>query len=76
VLYLLLYTEHQTILQVQNTLMILLRAGLTYSIGGLMYAMHWPNVAPSLFGYHEAFHICVIMASAFMYTAVKHAILQ
>lgn len=57
-------------------MIILLRAGLTYSIGGLMYAMHWPNVAPSLFGYHEAFHICVIMASAFMYTAVKHAILQ
>ncbi|KAI8111766.1 hypothetical protein M9435_004265 [Picochlorum sp. BPE23] len=54
----------------------LVAGGLTYSIGGLMYAMHWPNVAPSLFGYHEAFHICVIMASAFMYTAVKHAILQ
>lgn len=56
--------------------MLLLRAGLTYSIGGLMYAMHWPNVVPSLFGYHEAFHICVIAASAFMYTAVKHAVLQ
>ncbi len=51
-------------------------AGLTYSFGGLMYAMHWPNVVPSLFGYHEAFHICVIVASAFMHTAVTHAVAQ
>src|SRR6185437_15699288 len=32
--------------------------GLLYSIGGIMYALHWPDPWPTTFGYHEFFHAC------------------
>ncbi|AFZ81062.1 hypothetical protein BEWA_004700 [Theileria equi strain WA] len=33
---------------------------LSYGLGGLMYAYHFPEIAPGIFGYHEMFHLfCV-----------------
>ena len=37
--------------------------GFLYTIGGLIYAFRWPDPAPNVFGYHEIFHACVVVAA-------------
>jgi hemolysin III len=57
-------------------LLLLLAAGLLYSLGAVAYAMRRPALAPSWFGYHELFHAFVIAANAlffiFMVVEVVH----
>ena len=49
---------------------LLVAGGLSYSIGGLIYAMRWPDPSPTVFGYHEIFHMLVIIASALHFAAI------
>jgi hemolysin III len=48
--------------------------GALYSIGGIMYALHWPNPWPSTFGYHEFFHACTAIAAICHYIAIWFAV--
>lgn len=48
---------------------ILVGAGI-YIAGALVYARRWPNPRPSVFGYHEVFHLMVIAAAAAHYAVV------
>ena len=50
--------------------MLLLAGGLLYIIGALAYHRRWPDPYPSVFGYHEAFHVCVCLAAACQYAAI------
>lgn len=43
---------------------LLVAGGVAYSVGGLIYAVKWPDPKPKVFGYHEIFHMLVIVASA------------
>ena len=45
-------------------------AGVTYSLGAVVYAVKWPNPAPATFGYHEVFHALVLVASALLFVHV------
>ena len=57
------------------TAMVLLAVGgALYSIGGIMYALHWPNPWPSTFGYHEFFHACTAVAAICHYIAIWFAV--
>ena len=42
---------------------LLVLGGLTYSLGGLVYAMRRPNPFPQVFGYHEVFHGLTLVAT-------------
>jgi hemolysin III len=42
----------------------LLAGGVLYSIGGVIYASKRPNPFPNLLGFHEIFHIFVILGSS------------
>jgi hemolysin III len=42
----------------------MLAGGVLYTIGAVVYATHWPNPLPRIFGYHEIFHLFVIAGSA------------
>ena len=59
---------------IQNTgiaVMLLLAAGgLLYSIGGVFYALKWPEPWPGTFGHHEVFHACTAVAAVLHYIAV------
>ncbi|MCH5642103.1 hemolysin III family protein [Gordonia sp. ABSL49_1] len=44
--------------------------GALYSIGGILYALRWPNPWPSTFGHHEVFHVCTAVAALLHYIAV------
>ena len=42
---------------------LLIAGGLTYAVGGFIYATKRPDPFPRIFGYHEIFHLLVIAAS-------------
>ena len=48
--------------------------GALYSIGGVMYALRWPDPWPSTFGYHEFFHSCTVIAAICHYIAIWFAV--
>lgn len=52
----------------QSSLLIL--GGALYSIGGVIYAMKWPDPFPKVFGFHEVFHAFVIAGSLVHFTLI------
>ena len=44
-------------------LVLLIVGGALYSIGGVLYAMKWPNPWPSTYGHHEFFHASTAVAA-------------
>jgi hemolysin III len=49
---------------------LLVVGGALYTLGALTYAMHWPNPFPLTFGFHEVFHLLVVIALAVQLVAV------
>jgi hemolysin III len=49
---------------------LMLAGSLLYLVGALSYHRRWPNPYPSVFGYHEVFHVFVCAAAACQYTAI------
>jgi hemolysin III len=49
---------------------LLLAGGLLYIAGALSYHRRWPDPYPSVFGYHEVFHVYVCAAAACQYAAI------
>jgi hemolysin III len=44
--------------------------GVLYTVGAVIYALKRPNPSPKVFGYHEIFHVLVIVAAATHYAAI------
>ena len=44
--------------------------GVLYTLGAVVYAMRRPDPVPTVFGYHELFHILVIVAAALQYAVI------
>jgi hemolysin III len=53
---------------------LLLAGGLLYIAGALFYHRRWPNPYPSVFGYHEVFHVYVCAAAACQYAAIARLV--
>lgn len=49
---------------------LLVAGGVIYVAGAVVYARRRPNPSPAVFGYHEVFHVMVIVASALHFAAV------
>jgi hemolysin III len=49
--------------------------GVLYTAGAVVYARGRPDPVPTVFGYHELFHACVIAAAACQYAAVATLVL-
>ena len=49
--------------------------GILYSAGAVIYARKRPDPAPTVFGYHELFHLLVILAAGLQYTVVAFWVL-
>jgi len=50
-----------------ETSMLLVAGGLSYTLGAVVYALKKPNPFPGWFGYHEIWHIAVMMGFGFHY---------
>ncbi|MBK7859741.1 MAG: hemolysin III family protein [Archangiaceae bacterium] len=53
------------------TLVTVAGAGI-YIAGAVVYARRWPNPNPRVFGYHEVFHLMVVLAAALHFGVIAH----
>jgi hemolysin III len=58
-----------------TALLLVITGGLLYTAGAIVYARRRPNPRPSVFGYHELFHVLTIAAAACQYVAVAFYVL-
>lgn len=65
----------QLVSVVGAALLLIVGGGLLYSLGALAYATKRPTLWPSVFGYHEVFHLAVIAASVLMFLFMATVIL-
>jgi hemolysin III len=49
--------------------------GVLYSVGAVIYARKRPDPVPAVFGYHELFHLLVLIAAALQYAVVAFWVL-
>lgn len=60
-------------------MLLILVGGLSYSAGAAFYALKRPNPVPGVFGFHELFHACTVVAFlcqwAGILLAVRHPVL-
>ena len=50
--------------------LLLAGGGLAYTVGAIVHAARAPDPWPEVFGYHEIFHLFVILAAALQYAAI------
>jgi hemolysin III len=55
-------------------LVLLAVGGLAYSAGAIFYAMRRPNQWPTVFGHHEFFHACTLVAALLHHIAIYFAL--
>jgi hemolysin III len=63
------FSELQVSLE-QRTLGLILGGGFFYTIGAVIYALKKPNFFPKIFGYHEIFHILVVIGAGLHFLAI------
>ncbi len=62
-------SELVTVLPGEAVVMLVL-SGVLFSAGGTIYATKRPNFFPSVFGYHEMFHVLQVTGTALVYSVV------
>jgi hemolysin III len=50
--------------------LLLATGGLLYTVGAVVYALKRPDPAPTVFGYHEIFHVFVLLAATLQYAVI------
>lgn len=60
----------------ENNMILLLMGGVIYTVGAMIYAFKKPDPFPSHFGYHEIFHLLVILASALHFMVVFNLVVR
>lgn len=53
----------------------LLAGGISYTIGAIIYGLKWPHFKNNYFGFHELFHLFVILGSLCHYWFILHYVL-
>jgi hemolysin III len=57
-----------------TVLTLLVAGGAAYSVGAVFYALRRPNPWPTVFGHHEFFHACTLVAATCHHVAVYFAL--
>jgi len=57
-------------------LVLIVVGGLFYSIGALVYGFKKPDPFPQVFGFHEVFHLCTLIAAVCHYVAIWLAVFR
>jgi hemolysin III len=50
---------------------LVLVGGALYTLGAVTYATNWPDPFPATFGFHEVFHVLVLLAAVSQFVAVS-----
>lgn len=59
---------------ISGTLLVL-AGGVLYTLGALVYLLRRPDPAPTVFGYHEVFHLLTIVAAGCQFAAIAFFVL-
>ena len=51
-------------------LVLIAAGGVVYTLGGIVYAVRRPDPVPHVFGFHEVFHACTVVAALCHYVAI------
>jgi len=54
---------------------LLIAGGVIYTIGAVVYATKRPNPSPAFFGYHEIFHLLVVIAAICHFSVITRIVL-
>ncbi len=54
---------------------LMMAGGLLYTVGAVVYACKRPDPWPRVFGYHEVFHSCVVVAAALHLSLIAFIVL-
>jgi hemolysin III len=57
-----------------TVLALLVAGGAAYSVGAVCYALRRPNPWPTVFGHHELFHACTLVAAVCHHVAIYFAL--
>lgn len=57
-----------------TTLVLMIVGGAAYSVGAVFYALRRPNPWPTVFGHHEFFHACTLLAAICHHIAIYFAL--
>ncbi|MER7460371.1 hemolysin III family protein [Micromonospora sp. NPDC126480] len=57
-----------------TALVLLIAGGAVYSVGAVFYALRRPNPWPTVFGHHEFFHACTLVAAICHHIAIYFAL--
>ncbi|MFI6758306.1 hemolysin III family protein [Micromonospora sp. NPDC050417] len=57
-----------------TALVLMLAGGVAYSVGAVFYALRRPNPWPTVFGHHEFFHACTLIAAICHHVAIYFAL--
>lgn len=57
-----------------TTLVLLIVGGVAYTVGAIFYALRRPNPWPTVFGHHEFFHACTLIAAICHHIAIYFAL--
>ena len=57
-----------------TALVLIAAGGIIYTIGGIVYGLKKPNPIPGVFGFHEVFHACTLVAAVCHYVAIWFAV--
>lgn len=53
---------------------LIVAGGIVYTVGAVIYALKKPNFVPKYFGYHELFHVFVIIAAILHFLAINQLV--
>lgn len=56
------------------TFLLIVAGGVIYTLGAVVYALKRPNPVPGVFGFHEVFHLCTLVAALSHYVAIWLAV--
>ena len=51
-------------------LALVVAGGIVYTLGGIVLGTRWPNPSPRVFGYHEVWHVMVVVACVCHYLVI------
>jgi hemolysin III len=57
-------------------LTLIVLGGAIYTVGGIVYGLKRPNPIPGVFGFHEVFHLCTLVAAICHYVAIWFAVFR
>jgi len=59
-----------------TTFAFVVAGGVWFTIGAIIYALRWPDPWPRVFGFHEVFHVLIIIGCACHFVAVARCALR